>query len=163
MLAGDVAAAEREYRAASDELQSIGEHGWLSTMAGLWADALYELGRLDEARAAARMSRDTATRDDHNAQAMWRCAEAKLVAREGRFDEAEALARGAIACAEASDELDNGAHIYLGLVEVLRLAGRPADAVEALDGVIARFEQKGNLVMTERTHALREELSAAGG
>jgi tetratricopeptide (TPR) repeat protein len=160
MLAGDTAAAERAYRAACEELQSIGEKGWLSTMAGLWADVLYELDRLDEAAAAVGLSRDATTSDDYNAQALWRCAEAKLAARRGAFEEAEALALEAIDFIGRSDELNNQAHVQLGLVEVHRLAGRPEDAIRALDDAIARFEQKGNVVMTERSRALRDELSA---
>jgi class 3 adenylate cyclase/tetratricopeptide (TPR) repeat protein len=158
MLADDPTAAEREYREACDALQSIGDKGWLSTMAGLWSDTLYTLGRLDEARAAAHLSRDASTLDDYNAQALWRCAEAKLLAREGSIDEAEALAREAIAVIDRSDEVNNSAHVVLGLVEVYRLAGRADDAIAALDDAIARFEQKGNVVMTERSRALRTEL-----
>jgi tetratricopeptide (TPR) repeat protein len=163
MLAGDPAAAEREYRAACDGLKSIGEKGWLSTMAGLWADALYELDRLDKAAAAVRLSRDATTHDDYNAQALWRCGEAKLLAREGSFDEAEALAREAIAFTDRSDELNNSALVALGLVEVYRLAGRADEAIRVLDDAIARFERKGNAVMAERLRALREELSATNG
>jgi class 3 adenylate cyclase/tetratricopeptide (TPR) repeat protein len=163
MLAGDPAAAEREYRTACEHLESIGEKGWLSTMAGLWADTLYTLDRLDEAKGAVRLSRDAATRDDHDAQALWRCAEAKLLAREGSFDEAEALALEAIDFIDRSDELNNSAFVVLGLVEVYGLAGRVDDAIRALDDAIARFERKGNLVMTERSRALRDELSASDG
>jgi class 3 adenylate cyclase/tetratricopeptide (TPR) repeat protein len=161
MLADDPAAAAREYGEACDHLQSIGEKGWLSTMAGVWADALYALGRFDDARTAARLSRDASTRDDYNAQALWRSAEARLLAREGSFDEGETLARESVALIDRSDELNNAAHVLLGLVEVYRLAARPDDAVRALDDALARFERKGNLVMTERCRTLREELSPA--
>ena len=161
MLAGDPAAAEREYRAACEHLESKGEKGWLSTMASLWAEALYELDRFDEAATAVRMSRDATTSDDYNAQGFWRCAEAKLAARRGAFDEAERLAREAIDFIGRSDELNNQAHVDLGLVEVYRLAGRSEDAIRALDDAIARFEQKGNVVMIERSRALRDELGAA--
>jgi tetratricopeptide (TPR) repeat protein len=160
MLADDPAAAERDYREACEHLDSIGERGWLSTMAGLWADSLYALDRLDDARAAARLSRDATTRDDYNAQALWRCAEAMLLAREGSFDEAEALAREAIEFIDRSDELNNSAHVVLGLVEVYRLAGRTDEAIRVLDDAIGRFERKGNAVMTERSRGLRDELGA---
>ena len=48
--------------------------------------------------------------------------------------------------------------MQLSLVEVYRLAGRTEDAIRALDGAIALFEQKGNVVMTERSLGLRDEL-----
>jgi hypothetical protein len=41
------------------------------------------------------------------------------------------------------------------------MLSRPEDAIRALDDAIARFEQKGNVVMVERSRALRAELGAA--
>ena len=46
----------------------------------------------------------------------------------------------------------------MGLVDVLRLAQRPADAREVLSEAIARFEQKGNEVMTGKAQTLLDEL-----
>jgi len=47
----------------------------------------------------------------------------------------------------------------MGLVEVLRLAGRADEAGGALGEALARYEQKGNEVMTGRARALLDELS----
>jgi tetratricopeptide (TPR) repeat protein len=159
MLAGDPAAAERELRPACEFLQDRGEQGWLSTLAGFLAEALYAQGRIDEARVWVSVGREAATSDDYDAQATWRWVEARLLAQEGKFEEAEALARKAIEFINRCDELNNQALVQLGLVEVYRLAGRNQDAVAALDDAIARFEQKGNVVMTERSRVLRDELS----
>jgi len=93
MLAGDVVAAERELGAACDVFQAAGEQGWLSTMSGFHAVALDALGRVEEAEEAVRVSKDAATSDDYNAQAFWRWGEAKVLARRGRFDEAERIGR----------------------------------------------------------------------
>jgi tetratricopeptide (TPR) repeat protein len=114
--------------------------------------------RFDEARRWVDVSREAATSDDHDAQAMWRLVEAKLLAHSKQFDEAEAVAREAIEFISRSDEVDNQAHVRLSLVEVYRLAGRNKEAVAALDEAIALFERKGNLVMTERSLGLRYEL-----
>ena len=160
MLAGDPAAAEAELRPACEYFQTRGEQGLLSTLAAFLADALYEQGRFDEAERWATVSREAATSDDYNAQGTGRAIEAKLLARRKQFDEAEAVARQAIELVNRSDELDTQAQVRLGLVEVYRLAGRTEDAVAALDDAIALFERKGNIVMTERSRALRDELSA---
>ena len=160
LLAGDPASAEAELRAACEFFQAGGEQGLLSTLAGFLAEALYVQGRFDEAQGWVDVSREAATSDDYDAQAQWRSAEAKLLAQRGEFGEAEAVARKGIEYINRSDELNNQALIQLSLVAVLRLAGRYGDAVEALDGAIERFEQKGNIVMTERSRALRDELGA---
>jgi class 3 adenylate cyclase/tetratricopeptide (TPR) repeat protein len=158
MLAGEPAAAENELRPACEFFQARGEQGLLSTLAAFLADALYAQGRVDEAPHWVQVSRETATSDDHNAQAMWRSVEAKLLAQREEFDEAEAVAREAIDVIGRSDELDNQAHVHVSLVEVLRLAGRNEDAIQALDEALELFERKGNLVMTERLRGLRSEL-----
>jgi len=161
LLADNPAAAERDLGAAREYLEARGEKGWLSTIAAMHGVALYAEGRLDEAAEAAHIGRDASTSDDYDAQAFWRCVDAQVIARRGRFDEAEALAREAVAQIDRSDELNNQAQVRLGLVEVLRLAGQPEKAIEALDEALARFEQKGNIVRIETSRALRDELSPA--
>jgi tetratricopeptide (TPR) repeat protein len=158
LLAGEPASAEAELRSACEFFQARGEQGLLSTLAAFLAQALYEQGRFDEAWPWVDVSRETATSDDYDAQAQRRAVEAKLLAQSEKYDEAEAVAKEAIELINRSDELDPQAHVQLALVEVLRLAGRYEDAAEALEGAIERFERKGNVVMTERSRALREEL-----
>jgi tetratricopeptide (TPR) repeat protein len=158
MLAGEPASAENELRSACEFFQARGEQGLLSTLAAFLADALYAQGRVDEAPHWVQVSRETATSDDHDAQARWRSVEAKLLAKREEFDEAEAVAREAIDVIGRSDELDNQAQMHVSLVEVLRLAGRNEEAIQALDEALVLFERKGNLVMTERLRGQRSEL-----
>jgi class 3 adenylate cyclase/tetratricopeptide (TPR) repeat protein len=159
LLAGEPASAEDELRSACEFFQGGGEQGLLSTLAAFLAEALYVQDRFDEAQHWVQVSREAATSDDYDAQARWRLVEAKLLAQRKEFDEAEAVAREAIEFIGRSDELDSQAHVRLSLAEVHRLAGRPDKAMRALDDAIARFEQKGNVVMIERSRALRDELS----
>ena len=160
LLAGDPAAAEREVRPACELLDSRDEKGWLSTMIMFLGESLYQQDRYDEAAATVPVGREAATSDDYNAQALWRWMEAKLLARRGSFDEAQRLAREAVEVIGRTDEIDNQARVWLGLVEVERLAGRVDEAIRALDEALARFERKGNLVLIERSRALREDLRA---
>jgi tetratricopeptide (TPR) repeat protein len=161
LLAGDLEAAERELGAACEVLEAAGEKGWLSTMSAFRAWVLDGLRRLDAAEDAVRVSREAATSDDYNAQAMWRSGGAKILARRGQFDEAERLGREAVAWIDGSDELNNQAEVRKDLAEVFRLADRPAEAREVLSEALARYEQKGNEVMTDRTRVLLDELGPA--
>ena len=96
MLAGDVVAAERELRRAYDALVAVGERFVLSTVAGNLAQTLYALERFDEVEELGDLSRELATDDDVDTQALWRCVRAKVLALRGSFDSAEAhVARGA--------------------------------------------------------------------
>jgi tetratricopeptide (TPR) repeat protein len=158
MLAGEPASAEDELRLACEYFRARGEQGLLSTLSAFLAEALYVQDRFDEARHWAQVSREAATSDDYNAQGLWRAVEAKLLARREELDEAETVARQGTEFVNRSDELDTQAHVHLALVEVHRLAGRTEDAVRALDDAMALFEQKGNVVMTERSRVLREAL-----
>ena len=161
MLAGNPAAAESELGAACDVLDAAGERGWLSTLAAMHAEALYALDRLDDAEAATRRSREAATSDDYDAQALWRSTQAKVLARHGDFAEAEELAREAVAIIDRTDEVNHQANLRTSLAEVLRLAGRADEARSELERALELYEQKENRVMAGRTRALLDELSAA--
>ncbi len=160
LLAGDAAAAARETGRACEALEAMGERGWFSTMSALHANALYSQGLLDGADAAADRGREAATSDDYNAQSLWRAVKAKVLARRGDFDEAERVAEEAIASVDRSDELNNRANVRTDAAEALQLAGRTDRAVVLLQEALAQFEQKGNVVMSERTRALLDDLGA---
>ncbi|HZE29735.1 MAG TPA: tetratricopeptide repeat protein, partial [Gaiellaceae bacterium] len=160
LLAGDPVAAEREAAAACDGLEAAGETGFLSTMASMLAEALYAQGRLDEAEAAALRSREISTSDDFNAQAAWRAAYAKILARRGELEEGERLAREAVEIIDRSDELSHQGDWRVGLAEVLRLAGRTDESIPVLRDALERYEQKENRVAADTTRAL---LAEAGG
>jgi len=163
LMAGNPAEAARVTGEACDFLDAAGERGWLSTMATIHANALCEQGLFDEAEAAALRSRDAATSDDYNAQALWRSSLAKALAHKGQHEEAERLADEAIPWIDRSDELNNQADTRTEVAEAYRLAGRVDKAVTALQEALERYERKGNVVMTERTRALLEELGAPAG
>jgi ATP/maltotriose-dependent transcriptional regulator MalT len=126
LSAGEPAAAVRELRSACDALEERGEKGWLSTLSGMLSWGLCDEGRLEEAATAASRGREVATSDDHNAHAFWRSAEARVLARRGKHEEAQRLAREAVARIDRTDELDNRAVIRTALAEVLESRG-PSD------------------------------------
>jgi hypothetical protein len=76
-----------------------------------------------------------------------------VVARRGRLDEALLLAREAIAWAETTDSNQSIGEAYADYAEVLHLAERDAEAVEALEHALELYVQKGHRPFAERMRA----------
>jgi tetratricopeptide (TPR) repeat protein len=152
MFAGDTEAAEGELRAAFDTLVRLGEKYLLCSVAGLLGQTLYALGRFDEVEPFARMARELATEDDVDTQALWRCLEAKMLARRGAFDEAEILVREALDMLSPTDAVLFKYGALLDLAEVRRLAGHDVDAILADARTLA--DTKGSPVMAAAVEAL---------
>ncbi len=157
LLAGDptaaVALAERGCRI----LEDFGERAWLSTGACYYAQALYELGRLDKAEGWARKGLDLGGSEDITTQTLARQVQAKVLARRGEHVEAEAVAREALALGEGTDGLIFHGDTLRDLAEVLELAGRPEDAAAALRDALVLYERKGATALITTT---RERLGA---
>jgi predicted ATPase/class 3 adenylate cyclase len=158
LLAGDVAAAESELRTDYRRLEEMGERNYISTTAGLLADTLYRQGRYDESAEFAGVCEHLASPDDVASQFHWRCVQGKLRARQGTFDEAEALLSAATALIETSDQLDLQGNGLLDYAEVRELAGAPADAAALSEQAARLFERKGNVVSALRARQLGERL-----
>jgi class 3 adenylate cyclase len=92
LFAGDVTAAERELRASSAAFDEIGAATSATTHRALLADVVVRLGRLAEAEELAHRVAAEATPDDLIAHVLWRCALARVRAREGSASEAVELA-----------------------------------------------------------------------
>jgi class 3 adenylate cyclase/tetratricopeptide (TPR) repeat protein len=146
LLAGDAVAAERELRAGYDELAKIGEAAWLSTVAAILAEAVYVQGRDDEAAELTTASESTSLPEDVYSHAMWRSVRAKIHARRGEADEAEALAREAVELTRSTDFLLLRWQVLMSLTEVLELLGRADEVEPVLREAIAVAEDKGNVV-----------------
>ena len=148
-----VAAGEEGCRA----MEELGQKAVLSTSAGRLARAYCELGRFDEAEEWARRSEEVGASDDVITQMLWRQARARVLAARGEHDEAELLAREAVALGDPTQILDAQAEAYADLGEVLERAGRADEARAAFEEALGRFERKENLV---RAGQVRERLAA---
>jgi tetratricopeptide (TPR) repeat protein len=91
---------------------------------------------------------------------LWRQTRAKVIARRGERQDAEQLAREAVAIGEKTDLLNEQGDAYADLGEVLAINGRPNEADVALEQALDRYERKGNIVSAERTRARLTELRA---
>jgi predicted ATPase/class 3 adenylate cyclase len=158
LLAGDAIAAEAELRADFDRLEEMGEHNYISTIAGYLAEALYRQYRFDEAEHFTAYCAEVASHDDVTSQAQWQSVKAKLLARRGAVTDAEALARQAAELLKPTDFLDLHATVLLDLADVLSTLGRPGEAVAAAEEGFELFERKGNEVAAARARAFLDEL-----
>ena len=87
-------------------------------------------------------------------------AEALLLAQRGELEQAEALARTAVATAETNtDNVWLQAYTHEDLATVLERAGRIDEAREALERSLALWERKGCLPCAQR---IREQVDALG-
>jgi class 3 adenylate cyclase/tetratricopeptide (TPR) repeat protein len=142
---GNPAAAEEGLKANCEALEAMGERAWLCSIACFLAEVLYQQGKDKEADDWVERGRKWAVEDDVSAQADWRCVRAKLLARRGELEEAEALVREGLAIAERTDEIVHIADAWADLYEVLKMAGRGEEAAEAAREAIAIYERKGNV------------------
>jgi DNA-binding SARP family transcriptional activator len=161
LLADDPAAAERALRASCDALERMGGLSYLATRTAELGDALYGLGRHDEAERLSHRAEELGATDDVLTQALWRSLRARVLARHGSVGNAETLIDEAILLAKGTDALSLRAKLFLDRAEVLRLADRADDAGASVERAIELFEQKGNVVAAQRARALLLDLAPA--
>ncbi|HZU14753.1 MAG TPA: adenylate/guanylate cyclase domain-containing protein [Chloroflexota bacterium] len=149
-LQGDDEAAERYWHAHCDYLEARGDLSRLSTYAPTWGRVLCRLGRYDEAEPLAQRGRDLGAVEDIATQLLWRQTRALVLAARGDDDGAERLAREAVEIADRSDGLNLQGDALYTLAEVLEKAGRPDEAVCALEQSLERYERKRNLAMVKQ-------------
>ncbi len=162
-LAGNHAAAEQALRRGYEELERLGERGFLSTMAAELGQSVVAQGRLEEAERLARISEEAGASDDAASQVMLLGIRAKVDAREGDLDQAESQARQAVKLANATDALNMRGDAYMDLAEVVLLAARPKEAADSLEEAIRLYEEKGNLVSAERARESLAAIAATAG
>jgi len=155
-VAGDPAEAERSMEATITELEEMGsEVGGVHW--GIRALALYRLDRFDEARAAAQQV--SVQFSDLSSVCLALGVEAMVLAREGALEDAELIARDAVARMDASDFPNDRADMRMSLAEVLEIAGRPGEAIDAIHEAIALYEAKGNVQQARTARARLESLT----
>jgi DNA-binding SARP family transcriptional activator len=154
LFGGDAIAAERVLQPAFDLLEQVGETAFLSTVAAYLSEALYRQGKYDEANRFNRVCEEAAAPDDIESQASWRAVQAKLTVRNGEFEKAERLARDGVEIAAKTDYLDLRGRTLMSLAEVLQLGGRGAEGVQVVERALLLFEEKENLVSSQRAREL---------
>jgi class 3 adenylate cyclase len=159
LLAGDLAAAEREFRTGYDMLGAIGERSTRCLLAALLARSLDAQGRAEEAAHFLQASEEDITTDDFAARIAWGSARSGLLASRGELREAETLAGMVVELARETDAVGLHGAALLDLAAVLRLAGRPADSLPLIEEAHALYRRKGNTVLVRRTEGILNELA----
>jgi tetratricopeptide (TPR) repeat protein len=150
LLAEDSDAAERVLRDAYCALDRIGYRAFRSVVAARLVQALYDENRADEAAALARLTLDSAVTDDVFPRVICCAVRAKALALRGELAEAEVLGRSAVDAAAQTDDLELRGDALSDLAEVLRFAGRPAEAAGLIEAACAVYERKGDVVSVKR-------------
>jgi tetratricopeptide (TPR) repeat protein len=159
MLAGDAATAEAHLRRDYERLEEMGEHNYLATTAAFLAQTLAAQGRPDEAERFIEASREAAGGEDLSAQMVWQGLRARILAARGQLEEAEALARSAVALAARTDFLNQHADALLELAVVLDHGGRTPEVRAAVGEALDLYQRKGNLVNAARADQWMERLA----
>jgi ATP/maltotriose-dependent transcriptional regulator MalT len=129
----------------------MGEQPLLATTAAVLAMAVYAQDRFEEAGDLCDTSERLAAVEDVATQAMWRGVRAKLRARRGDAEPAEALAREAVRLAEPTDLLVVRGDAWLDLAEVLALDARAGEAEAAAAQGFELYMRKGSVVSATRS------------
>jgi tetratricopeptide (TPR) repeat protein len=157
---GDPARAAEVALEGVAELERLGERGWLSTVAGWAAEALYRLGRDEEAWELTETAEQAGAPDDVITQMLIRQVRAKILARRAELRQAEQLAHAAVELGRPTDALEHRAHSLRDLAIVLGAATKREEALAALAEAQALYEQRGHTVGVSRVEELRAELVA---
>ena len=162
-LAGDVAQAEQVLVGAYDQLRSLGDRTFASTIAGRTAHLMIAAGRPEDAQRFAEHAFETATDDDVDAQVRALSARARVRASQGDAQGAVEDARRAVELADSTDYLDMRGEAHADLAEVLLATGDIEAAQAELVRAIENFEAKDAPILVERARrrlaAINLELS----
>jgi tetratricopeptide (TPR) repeat protein len=143
---GDLALAEREARADFDFLAKMGETYYLSTIASLLAKVVRDQGRHGEAMELTVAAEAATGEDDFTSQALWRAVRAPLLARLGRFAEAEAIGLEAVELVRKTEAPSLLADALVELGDAMQIAGQVEPARAAFTEALDLFTAKGNRV-----------------
>jgi hypothetical protein len=147
-------------RTAVAELQRLDDRAFLSTVALNLADLLERQRRDDEARVLCVLARERTLAEDLTNFVMADAIEARLAARSGELEQAEALARRAVELARATDFVDlRGMYSQAALAEVLALRGKQDEAVASAAEALAVHRAKEDVAYAA---VLRDDFARLG-
>ena len=155
MLAGDYEAAEAEAQVAYAALEQMGDRTYQASEAHLIAQALEAQGRVDD---AGRWLERSYGEDDSDPDSL--TLRAQILARRDRLDEAERLARSALAIG-AEPSVPQFADARFTLAQILARKGANGAAREEAERCLRRYEAKGIVPLVERARALIATLAPA--
>ena len=155
MLAGDPEAACTVAEEAYDDLLEKGDR-W-PYLAAFLAQARLTLGRYEDAADVAEVAVASMISVE---RALGLGVLARVRARSGDTDVAEATIREAVAIVERTDFLFDRGTVFLDQSEVLRELGRAEESRAALERALGEFERKGDVVSSGRARSMLNDRNA---
>jgi predicted ATPase/class 3 adenylate cyclase len=160
-LAGDHAARERVLREGYERLSAMRERGALSTIAANLADALVDLGRIDEADTMCAVAEEASAEHDMLTQVGVRLVRGRLAAVRGKTDEALASVANALSLADQGESYELRIGSRMVLAQLLLDAGRTKDAVARAQEVLDLARSGRDVVLAGRATALLERAATS--
>jgi tetratricopeptide (TPR) repeat protein len=148
--------------ACGSALERLGDVGNRASAAANLALALADQGRYEEAIEISRVSEELAAPDDADPQVRFRVARSLAFLGVGRLEEAERLARKALAVAAETDMLWEQGEALTTLGRVLLATGRIKEAEEVLGGALETYRRKGMVVSEARAQRLLDDAHRVG-
>jgi tetratricopeptide (TPR) repeat protein len=158
-LADDLDGAERAYRDGLERAARAGDQWRLAGFAHSLGRVLDAHGDHDEAGQLFLMP-DKEIAPTATDKVFCRSARARELARGGQIEDAVRLAREAVELAEPSDNLRLKCEGLEDLVHVLLAAGRPGEAIPAVEELVRLRERKGEPVAAAKARSLLGQLRA---
>jgi tetratricopeptide (TPR) repeat protein len=157
--AGTWGQAEHTLREGFADLEARGEHAYSSTLAAMLPMVLASTHQLAAARKALDEARRVTATDDLINFVFIGFAEGLVLAREGRFAEAEDVGRQAVALADHTDFCFGRPLAHSYFAETLALVGKKDEAARHATTALGILEGKGDVMLAAR---VRERVTAAG-
>jgi ATP/maltotriose-dependent transcriptional regulator MalT len=155
VLAGDLAAAERELRRDYDSLLALDETFFRSTISAHLAYVRLLAGDPDEAIVFSATAEAIGEEDDAELGTLWRLARALALATRGEAEAARTLAEEAVARARTTERSLLQAQALAALGQVRRELGDPeTQSGPPLREALALYEAKGDEVSAARIREL---------
>jgi hypothetical protein len=154
LLEGRPGLAEVPLREAVQRLAAMGDGELLATTLAMLAQTVFAQGQLEEAKQLCRMAAGAGAHDDIVTQVIWRGVQARILAYEGHAEEAEALAREAVALVAPTDLLSHRGDAMLDLAEVLRTTSHTDEYHGVVQTALSLYEKKGNVIGATRARSL---------
>ena len=151
--------AEHTLRDSFADLEARGDYTYSSTLVAMLAIVLVSTGEGGPAREALDQARRVTASDDLINFVFTGFAEGLLLAREGRFAEAEAVGRDAVELADRIDFCFGRPLAHSYFAETLALVGKPEEAARHAATALGILEGKGDVMLAAR---VRERVGAAG-
>jgi class 3 adenylate cyclase len=157
--AGDLPGAEKVLGESDEALEREGKNVPRANVAAMRARVLLLQGDRDqEAEQHVEQCKRLALEDQVDVQIKWRSAQARLLGRSGRMDEAERLADEAVSLAERSEQPVTQAEALFDKAEVLSMAGKAAAGAHAARRAAELYEAKGSTVSAAMARELLRQL-----